>query len=91
MIELKLICTVNLTARSYNVKHAIKSESTNYGCLNVKKPLDRGRPENISISDCNETQTQNHLVHTPSSNHLAKLAKLLSCVMTVYDCMFLSC
>ena len=47
-------------------------------------------------SDCNWTRTQNHLVLKRTLNHLAKLAKWLSCVLSTYlygafDCMFLSC
>ena len=46
--------------------------------------------------DCNWTRTHNHLVHKRTLNHLAKLAKWLSCVVSTYlygafDCMFLSC
>ena len=49
-----------------------------------------------SLSDCNWTQTQNHLVHKQTLNYLAKLAKWLSCVLSThmygaFDCMFLSC
>ena len=48
------------------------------------------------LSNCNWTRTHNHLVHKRTLNHLAKLAKWLSCVMSTYlygafDCMFLSC
>ena len=48
------------------------------------------------LSDCNWTRTHNHLVHKQTLNHLAKLAKWLSCVVSTYlygafDCMFLSC
>ena len=48
------------------------------------------------LIDCNWTQTQNHLVRKRTLNHLAKLAKWLSCVLSTYlygafDCMFLSC
>ena len=50
----------------------------------------------IGLSDCSWTQTYNHLVHKRTLNHLAKLAKWLSCVVSNYlyrafDCMFLSC
>ena len=49
-----------------------------------------------NLSDCNWTRTHNHLVHKRTLNHLAKLAKWLSCVVSTYlygaiDCMFLSC
>ena len=48
------------------------------------------------LSDCNWTRTQNHLVRERTLNHLAKLAKWLSCVPSTYlcsafHCMFLSC
>ena len=41
-------------------------------------------------------RSHNHLVHKLTLNHLAKLAKWLSCVVGAYlygapDCMFLSC
>ena len=47
-------------------------------------------------TDCNWTRTQNHLVHKRTLNHLAKLAKWLSCVLSTYlygafNSMFLSC
>ena len=47
-------------------------------------------------NDCNWIRTHNHLVHKRTLNHLAKLAKRLSCVVSTYlygafDCMFLSC
>ena len=49
-----------------------------------------------SAISCNWAQTQNHLVLKQTLNHLAKLAKWLSCVLSIYlygafDCMFLSC
>ena len=45
--------------------------------------------------DCNGTRTHNYLVRKRTLNHLAKLAKWLSCVVSTYlcgafDCMFLS-
>ena len=65
-------------------------------CLNVKELLAPRRHEISSLSDCNWTQTQNHLVHKWTLNHLAELAKWLSCLLSTYlygafDCMFLSC
>ena len=38
------------------------------------------------LSDCNETRIHNHLVCKQTLNHLAKLAKWLSCVMITYLC-----
>ena len=50
----------------------------------------------LEFLDCNRTQTHNHLVYKLTLNHLAKLAKWLSCVVSTYlysgfDCMLLSC
>ena len=49
-----------------------------------------------SLSDCNVTQTYNHLVRKRNFNHLIKLSKSFSCVVSTYlygafECMFLSC
>ena len=48
------------------------------------------------ISDYNWIRTQNRLVRKRTLNHLTKLAKWLSCVLSTYlyiafDCMFFSC
>ena len=48
------------------------------------------------LGDSNEIRTHNHLVRKRTLNHLAKLAKWLSCVVSTYlycafDCMLLSC
>ena len=80
----------------YHVTYAFQSESTLYSCLNVKELLTLSRCEIWSLSDCNGTRTHNHLVCKRTFNHLAKLAKWLSCVVGTYlysafDCMFLSC
>ena len=62
---------------------AFQSESTLYSCLNVKELLARGRREIWSLSDCNLTRTHNHLVHKQTLNHLTKLAKRLSRVVSI--------
>ena len=64
--------------------------------MSVKELLAQSRWEIWSLSDCNWTQTHNHLVCKWTLNHLAKLAKWLKCVVSTYlyggfDCMFLSC
>ena len=46
-------------------------------CLNDKQLLAWNRCEIWSLSDCNWTQTHNHLVHKRTLNYLAKLAKCL--------------
>ena len=38
----------------------------------------------LEFLDCNRTQTHNHLVYKLTLNHLAKLAKWLSCVVSTY-------
>ena len=80
----------------YHVTYEFESESTLYSCLNVKELLARSRRHIWRLSDCNGTQTNNHLVRKRILNHLAKLAKWLSSVVSTYlygafDCMFLSC
>ena len=49
-----------------------------------------------SLSDCNKTQTHNHVVRKWTLKHLAKLTKWFSWIVTTYpygafDYMFLSC
>ena len=88
--------TGKLTACSYHVTCVFQRESTLYISLNVKELLARSRRKIWSLSDCNWTRTQDHLVCKWTLNHLAKLAKWLSCVLSTYlycalDCMFLSC
>ena len=86
----------SLTVSSCHVTYAFQSESTLYSCLNVKKLLVGSRRKIWSLSDCNWTRTKNHLVCKQTLNHLAKLAKWLSCVLSTYlygafDCILFSC
>ena len=67
-----------------------------YTCLNVKEPLAWNRRDIWSLSDSNGIRTHNHLVRKRTLNHLVKLAKQLSCVVSTYlygafDRMLLSC
>ena len=85
-----------MTVCSCHVTYAFQSESSLYICLNVKELLAPSRREIWSLSDCNWTRTHNHLVHKRTLNHLAKLAKWLSSVVSTYlygafYWMFLSC
>ena len=62
----------------------------------VQELLSRKRRDIWSLSDCNATGTHNHLVRKLTLNHLVKLAKSSSWIVTTYlqgafDCMFLSC
>ena len=64
-------------------------------CLNVKILLARSRRRIWILSDSNEFRTHSHLVRKRTINHLAKLAKWLSCIAISYlyvafDCMLLS-
>ena len=91
-----LISTVHLTVCSYHVTYALQIESTLYICLNTKELDSLSRHDIWSLSDCNGTQTHNHLVRKQTLNHLSKLTKWLSWVVSTYlysafDCMFLSC
>ena len=52
--------------------YVFQTESTLYSCLNVKELLAQSRHKIWSLSDCNWTQTQNHLVCKRTLNHLAK-------------------
>ena len=60
------------TVCSCHVTYAFQSETTLYNCLNVKELFVRSRRETWNLSDCNWTQTQNHLVSKRTLNHLAK-------------------
>ena len=53
-------------------------------CLNVKELLGWSRCHIWSLSDRNVIPTHNHLVPKRTLNHLAKLAKWLSCVVRSY-------
>ena len=65
------------TVCSCHVTYAFQSESTLYGCLNVKELLARSSRKIWSLSDCNWTRTQNHLVCKRTLNHLAKWLSVL--------------
>ena len=91
-----LIYTAHLIVYFYHVTYEFESESTLNSCLNVKELLAGSRRHIWRLSDCKGTRTHNHLVRKRTLNHLAKLAKWLSCAMSTYlygafDCMFLSC
>ena len=91
-----LVCTVHLIVCSYHVTYEFESESTLYSCLNAKELLARKRRHIWRWSDCKGTRTKNHLFPKRTLNHLAKLAKWLSCAVSTYlygafECMLLSC
>ena len=91
-----LICMVHMTVCSFHVTYVFHTESWLYSCPNVKELLARIRREIWTLSDCNWTRSQNHLVRKRTLNYLAKLEKWLSCVLSTYlyyavNCMFFSC
>ena len=59
-------------------------------CLNVKELLARSKRHIWSLND-NKIQTHNNLVCKWTLNHLAKLAKWLSCVVSTYLCNAIVC
>ena len=63
---------------SCRVTYAFQSESTLYSSLNVTELLVWSRHKIWSLSDCNGTRTQSHLVRKRTLNHLASLTKCLS-------------
>ena len=70
---------------SCHVTYAFQSDSTLYSCLNVKELLAWSRHEIWSLSDCNWSRTQNHLLRKRTLNHLAKLALWPNGWMFVYE------
>ena len=73
-----------------------QSESTLYICLNVKELLCQNNREKWRVSDSNWTRTHSSIVRKRTLNHLAKLAKWLSFVVSTYlyppfNCVCLSC
>ena len=63
--------------------------------LEFQELLAWNRRDIWSLSECNGTQTHKHLVRNQTLNHLAKLTKSLSCVLSTYlylafDCMLVS-
>ena len=66
---------MHLTACSYLVMYAFQSESELYNFFNIKEFLATNSHKIWSLSECNGTKTQNHLVCKRTLNHLAKLAR----------------
>ena len=90
-----LICTVNLTVFFYHLTYAFQSKYTLYNCFNVKELLAWSRSNIWSLANSNRTRTHNYL-DGKRLNHLVKLAKWLSCVVSNYlygvsDCIYLRC
>ena len=91
-----LTSMVHLTLHHYHVTYTFHSESTLYLFLKVKELLAQNKGNIWSLNDWNGTQTHIHLACKWTLNHLAKLAKYMSCVGSTYlhgvfDSMLLSC
>ena len=72
------------------------SESTLCSDLNIKEFFARNKYDTWSSNDRNGIRTCNHLVRKWTLNHLTKLTKWLSCVLSTYrygsfDFVLLSC
>ena len=86
---------MHLIVCSYHVTYAFYSESKLCSCLKVKELL---APNSRYIENLSEFKDANPqpIICKRQLIHLAKLAKLLSCVVSTYlygafDCVFLSC
>ena len=88
-----------MTVCYYHVTYEFQSEPTQYSLperQETKKLLARSLHHIWSLSDSNAIRTHNHLFCKRTLNHLAKLAKWLSCVVntclySAFDCILLSC
>ena len=60
-----------MTVCSCHLTYAFQSETTLYSCLNVKELFAQSKCEIWSLSECNWTRNQNHLVCKQTLNHLA--------------------
>ena len=71
----------HLTVCSYHLTYVFWSESTLYSCQ-VRELLAQNRRTVSGLSDCNWIQSHNYLIFIWKVNHLAKLAKWLSCAVS---------
>ena len=67
-----MIIKTIMSVCSCHVTYTFQCESTLYCCLNVKELLAQSRHKIWNLSDCNWTQTQNHLVCKRTLKHWAK-------------------
>ena len=73
-----------MTICYYHITWEFQSESTLYSCLDFKEILAQNRCHIWSLSDSNKIRTHNDLVRKQIFNHLTKLAKWFSCVVSTY-------
>ena len=74
-----------LTVCSYHVTYVFQSESTLYSSLNVKGTPYSKQARNLKFKWLQRvSRTHNHSIRKRTLNHLTKLAKWLSCVVSTY-------
>ena len=66
------------------MSHSSCRESRPCDCLNFKELIAPNRSNIWNLGGYNGIRTHNHLVHKWTLNHLARLAKWLSCVVRAY-------
>ena len=76
LLWLSMILRLSFSLRYY-VTYVFLSESTLYSCRNVKELVARSRWEIWSLSDCNWTRNNNHLVWEQTLNYFAKLTVMI--------------
>ena len=64
--------------------YVLQTECTLFTSLNFKELLAWNRRDIWSLNDCSGTWTNNHLVRKRTLNHLPKLTRWLSCVVSTY-------
>ena len=79
-----LICMVHLALCFYHFTYAFQSESTLRSCLNALELLAQSWRDIGNLSDSKILGTHDLLVCKRTLDHLAKLAKLLSCAVSIY-------
>ena len=88
--------TVHLTVCSSHVSYTFQSESLLYIGVNMKELVTRIRHNVWILSECNASQTHNHLICKRNFNYFPKFFNLLSWIVSTYpylafDSVFLSC
>ena len=96
----KYFSVISLTNSKYLITCNSNSDKIIWKCIHLSKICSDGALTNLEqterdLSDCNGTQTHNHLIRKQTLKHLTKLAKRLSCIVSTYlygdfDYMFLS-
>ena len=91
-----LIRKVRLIVCSYHVNYKFVIELPLYSCLSVNELFSQNKHKIWIWTDSNWTRTQRQLTGKQALNHLHKMVKQFSCVVSTnqygsFDCIFLSC